>query len=84
MDAQVKDRPDIFTGISFAVAEIVEANKSLTAEIKDLDACCGFKQQIAAKVCADQVQKISGQINILSGVVAKALADHVKRGVKTP
>lgn len=77
MDAAVKDRPEVFTGISFAVAEIVEASKGLTAEVRDLDACCGFKQPVAAKVCAEQVQKLSGQINTLAGVVAKALAQHV-------
>lgn len=84
MDAvtKTKDGPDLWNGLSFSIEEIEIGHRVIAAKLRELKKCADAKQQIPAKLCADDIERVSGQVQILASVVAKVLAEHINRRVR--
>jgi hypothetical protein len=70
---------DFYTGTSFAVGELALSYRQLDSAIRDL--ANGNARGIAVdqKLAAERIQKITGQMNILSSTLVRVSVNHLNR-----
>lgn len=78
-ETETRDGPALFTGLSFELDEIVMGMNVLNAKVRDLNGCFEHKQEVSAKVAADDIAKVSSQVSILAAHMASKIAEHVNR-----
>lgn len=78
-DAPTRDGPELFTGLRFELEEILLGMNVLNAKARDLSGCFDMRQEVSAKVTADDICKVASQVSILAGHMASKIAEHVNR-----
>lgn len=78
-----QDGPELFTGLRFELEEIIMGMNVLNAKVRDLNGCFEHRQQVSAKVAADDIAKVASQVSILAGHMACMIAAHVNRKPRT-
>lgn len=71
--------PDFYTGTSFAVDEVEMALRILTRKVRALTTAHAGKQAVGMKLAAEDVAKISTQINLLAKTLADTSIRHINR-----
>jgi hypothetical protein len=70
---------DIFTGISFEIEEIILGRNVLDTKLRSMLTARDGKDIVALKVAAEEIAKITGQMEMLSAHLAKILQHHANR-----
>lgn len=79
LDATTKDGPDLFSGLRFELEEIIMGMNVLNAKVRDLNGSFDHRQTVSAKLAADDIGKVAGQVSTLAGHMSKIIVDHVNR-----
>lgn len=74
-----RDGPDLYTGLSFEIEQILLGCAVLTSKVRELNGCFDHKQAVSLKLAADDIAKTAGQINIMAAHVSSVVARHVNR-----
>lgn len=69
----------IWQGVSLEIDEITMGANIIARKVKDLRAAQLESKHVAAKVAADEIAKVAGQMNVLSKHLASVLAKHAER-----
>lgn len=73
------DGPELFTGIGYELQEIIMGMNVLNAKTRDLKGCFDMRQEVSAKIAADDICKVASQVSILAGHMAGIIAKYVER-----
>lgn len=69
----------IYNGLEFAVLEIEDAERVLSASIKTLRENHTSRHMVGIKTAAEQIAKVARQIDALSGSLVTTATTHVNR-----
>jgi hypothetical protein len=85
MDAQteIKDGPELYTGLRLEMDEIALGMNVLTRHARDLRDCFDAKQTVSLVVQAAALSTVANQLSILSAHMAKIAGQHVNRRART-
>lgn len=78
-DAPGSPLPDFFTGTSFAVDEVEMALRILTRKVRALTTAHAGKEVVGMKLAAEDVAKVSNQINLLAKTLVDTSVRYVNR-----
>lgn len=79
-----RDGPSLFVGLSLEVGEIIIAHNRLTEGTRKLQEAFIARHEAAVKQAADDIAKITGQMQTLSAHLASVLARHMARNPQFP
>ena len=71
--------PDFYTGTSFAVDEVELGLRVLKAKCLALKTAHGSKQAVGMKLAAEDVARVSNQINLLAKTLVDTSIRHINR-----
>lgn len=77
--AEAKDGPEIFTGLRFELEEIIMGMNVLQTKVRDLNGSFEHRQEVSAKIAADDIHTVANQVSILAGHLSSMIAKHVNR-----
>lgn len=78
-DAPENAEPDFFIGVPIVTGEIELGLKVLTAKVKALRLAQDGKHAVSMKIEAENVAKVSNQINMLAAQVVRTTLRHINR-----
>lgn len=78
-DTNTEPVADIWTGCSFSIDEITMGAGIVGRKVIDLRTAQAERKHVAAKVAADEIAKLCGQVQVLSAHLAGVLAKHAQR-----
>lgn len=78
-EAEIKDGPSLYDGLSLEVEQILLGYNVLTAKMRDFKGAVDFKQDVTVKLIADDLAKVTSQISIMASHVSSVVARHINR-----
>lgn len=78
-EAEAQDGPELFTGLRYELEEIIMGMTVLNSKTRDLKGCFDMRQEVSAKVTADDLCRIASQVSILAGHMSATITKHVNR-----
>jgi hypothetical protein len=78
-DAPEATAPDFYVGLPLVTDEIELGLKVLTAKVRALRSAQAAKQAVAMKLAAEDVAKVSNQINMLATQTIRTTLRHINR-----
>lgn len=74
-----RDGPELYVGLSLEIEQIMLGYSVLAAKLRDFKGAVEFKQDVTVKLLADDIAKVSGQINIMASHVSSVMGKHINR-----
>lgn len=74
-----QDAPDFYVGLPLVTDEIELGLKVLTAKVRDLRTAQDSKLAVAMKLAAEDVAKVSNQINMLAAQTVRTTLRQINR-----
>lgn len=78
-ETEQRDGPSLFVGLRYELDEIVLGLNVLTAKVRDLNGCFEHRQEVSAKVAADDIAKVSSQVSLIAAHMSEIISRHVNR-----
>lgn len=78
-EAPEKSEPDFFVGVPLVTEEIELGLKVLTAKVRALRTAQDGKHAVSMKIEAENIAKVSSQINMLAAQVVRTTIRHINR-----
>lgn len=78
-DAPEKNEPDFFIGLPLVTDEIELGLNVLTAKVRALRLAQAGKHAVSMKIEAENIAKVSNQINMLAAQVVRTTLRHINR-----
>lgn len=78
-DAPEKNEPDFFVGVPLVTEEIELGLSVLSAKVRALRIAQDGKHAVSMKIEAENIAKVSNQINMLAAQVVRTTLRHINR-----